>query len=615
MAITDFNRKKSLDITSITGTPSISYVIPIKITSGDDSTTGIGDIVIDWTNISTKADIAVYDESDVLLDYSFEEFDTTAEIAIIRVYKTWVRDGTTQLQIAYGNGLSDQSVVSSIVFSKETNLVAGWTFCETSGDLIDVSGNGFDGTVFGATRGQTGIVGCAYDFDGSSDYIQLPNTLNSSLSTGSISFYAWINPDNTSSAIVIGIIGSSGIDEYKLFRLRTSWDNWKLDDGGGPIGVNFSTQPPTDSWTQIVGVYDNSAGKMHVYVNGALDATSNGTVTNTQYNEDAWIGADPRGQDYFNGKIDDLRMYNEALSADAIKAKYDSSKLTQDFFTQKAAEDTGGGTVELFIDGNIVYGLNYTSETYTQLNKTADVKYGLDYTSETYTQLNKTADVKYDLDYTIDKYRELNKDAEVKYTPKYTSDKYTQLNINTDVKYDLEYTAPISSTSQLFMAADVKYNLDYVTDKYRELNKDAEIKYGYYLQATLESSSELILTADIQYGYDIDKTLTTESTIDVPVKYNYDMNTDVVREYGFDVDVKYNYDYESKKLYTITYLDGVIDYENQILAELRLTSPSLNFRTYTSKIDKDVNYDSEINKDFNSKSKIDKDKLYKSLIR
>ncbi len=172
--VTNYNRTKSLDVRSVSGTPIINKAIPIFLTDGDDSTTGTGTIVLDWTNISDKSDIAVYDENKNLLDYYFEEFDTTNKTAVIWVYRDWVRDGSTQAQIAYGNGPSDRSVTKETVFDKETNLVGGWLLNEDSGNALDVTSNNNDGTVHGATQGATGQVDGAYDFDGSDDYVNAP---------------------------------------------------------------------------------------------------------------------------------------------------------------------------------------------------------------------------------------------------------------------------------------------------------------------------------------------------------------------------------------------------------------------------------------------------------
>src|SRR6056297_3018965 len=158
MAITDFLRKKAIDVASVSGTPTISRTVCLKITSGDDSTTGTGEIVLDWTDIASEADIGVYDENDNLLDYYFESFDATAETAVIWVYRDWVQDGSTQLQVAYGDGPSDQSVSASVVFDKEIYLDRGYLFNEASGDALDVTSNNNDGTVIGVTRGATGII-------------------------------------------------------------------------------------------------------------------------------------------------------------------------------------------------------------------------------------------------------------------------------------------------------------------------------------------------------------------------------------------------------------------------------------------------------------------------
>jgi len=129
MAITDFNIYKPIEVTSATDTPTISRALCFKITGGDESTTGTGEIVLDWSNISSQADIGVYDENGNLLDYYFESFDATNETAVIWVYRDWVRDGTVQAKIAYGNGPSDQSLVGKDVTNPKDG---GWHFCSYS---------------------------------------------------------------------------------------------------------------------------------------------------------------------------------------------------------------------------------------------------------------------------------------------------------------------------------------------------------------------------------------------------------------------------------------------------------------------------------------------------
>jgi len=68
-----------------------------------DSKTGNGDIVIDFSNVSDAQDIAVYDQNGNLLDYEIEDLDTTNETGVLWAYNNWVRDDSTQAQIAYGN--------------------------------------------------------------------------------------------------------------------------------------------------------------------------------------------------------------------------------------------------------------------------------------------------------------------------------------------------------------------------------------------------------------------------------------------------------------------------------------------------------------------------------
>lgn len=357
MAIGDFNKEKKLDVASVSGTPTISHAVPIKITSGDDSTTGTGEVVLDWTNISSKSDLAVYDENDNLLDYHFESFDATAKTAVIHVYRDWVRDGSTQCKIAYGSGSSDQSVAASTVFDKEknnSNLVSGWLLNESSGDALDVTSNNNDGTVTGATQGATGIVDGAYDFDGIDDVVQVPHDSSLDImaaSPGKITISAWVKLDTVSGKqlIVFKRAGSyhwqaqywlRNDDGYIHYAYRNAADNnnhrYETD----------STQISANQWTHVAFTYiegDGSSANMYVdgsLVSGSWPSGDDGNDAAKVANYDVYIGEWSDGDRNLDGNIDDLRIYDRALSSAEIQAKYDASKSTPDFFSQQAGQAT-----------------------------------------------------------------------------------------------------------------------------------------------------------------------------------------------------------------------------------------------------------------------------------
>jgi hypothetical protein len=87
----------------------------------------------------------------------------------------------------------------------------------------------------------------------------------------------------------------------------------------------------TGTWYFVASVYDASAQTLHVYVNGVLDdGALTGTVPASLFNTPAGgrLGAKSGSTSFFNGLIDDARVYNRALSATDIAALYSAGAVT-----------------------------------------------------------------------------------------------------------------------------------------------------------------------------------------------------------------------------------------------------------------------------------------------
>ena len=85
-----------------------------------------------------------------------------------------------------------------------------------------------------------------------------------------------------------------------------------------------ATTLQANTWYFVTGVYDAATSTLHVYLNGQLDdGTLLGTVTTSQRNStaNAYIGRRPSStSNNFNGRIDDLRIYNRAMTPAQIQA-------------------------------------------------------------------------------------------------------------------------------------------------------------------------------------------------------------------------------------------------------------------------------------------------------
>ena len=197
-------------------------------------------------------------------------------------------------------------------------LVALWHFDEGAGvTAYDSSGNGNHGTIHGATW-VDGKFGKALSFDGVDDYVAVPHSSSLNIDGTGITLEAWVNPDELPPAGARWqVIGKA--DAYAL----------QVADGGkvrvwlGPLTTYVQTDAvelSAGSWHHIAGTYDGSS--VCIYVNGALKKMVAKTGNQATSLSDLIIGARIPGG-YFNGAIDEVRIWNMALPADAIAQSYE----------------------------------------------------------------------------------------------------------------------------------------------------------------------------------------------------------------------------------------------------------------------------------------------------
>ncbi|MCW3136373.1 MAG: carboxypeptidase regulatory-like domain-containing protein [Canidatus Methanoxibalbensis ujae] len=215
---------------------------------------------------------------------------------------------------------------------EEANLVAYYKLDEGSGTTAyDSSENGNDGTIYGGATWVDGKIGKALSFDGSNDYVDLPDNIITapSLRSNGSTLIAWVKvePSLTGRKGIVGTAACTsgwsvfGLDYYNgKARLET------YDSGADHYQrVESTTNINDGKWHHIAGTYDPSDKKMRIYVDGVLEGTSSeisraGWSTGSNYN---YIGKNPISGDYFfNGTIDEVKIYNRALSAEEILADY-----------------------------------------------------------------------------------------------------------------------------------------------------------------------------------------------------------------------------------------------------------------------------------------------------
>jgi flagellin-like protein len=256
------------------------------------------------------------------------------EVGVIQIYD--VVDFSRPREIEIPGGTTTESKVVTGESLRDPSLVGYWKFDEGTGTTAaDSSGNGNDGVIQGSTQWASGRYGSALSFPGLNTTGSKVNVSDNNLLDTDYSFTieAFINASSCwdsggKSPTIVGKWWTSPTDgDYILWipgcalKLTVAWHNasnqFESDDIQGGI-INRGV------WTHVAATFDN--GNATLYINGTKIANRIMKVNHTELdeypNDDVYIGALWTGYYAFNGTIDEVRIYNRALSADEIWNHY-----------------------------------------------------------------------------------------------------------------------------------------------------------------------------------------------------------------------------------------------------------------------------------------------------
>jgi hypothetical protein len=178
-------------------------------------------------------------------------------------------------------------------------------------------------TVTGCTSGRgQAVLGNALSFDGVNDFVDLPMPL-----LNSFTLEYWVK---TSQASPTGPNwwDGNGIVDAEVPALTTDFGtvllNNKLAFGVGQPDVTIfsTTNLNTGNWTHVAATWDGSSGAMKLYINGALEASGTSGTAARIAPPKIRIGSILNPQNYFNGSIDELRIWNVVRTQAQIEANY-----------------------------------------------------------------------------------------------------------------------------------------------------------------------------------------------------------------------------------------------------------------------------------------------------
>jgi hypothetical protein len=199
-------------------------------------------------------------------------------------------------------------------------LVAAYGFEEPSGATVtDRSGTGNNGTLTGATRITTGRFGNALSFNGSSNYVSVPDSTSLHLTTG-MTLEAWVYQAINTDYRTVVLKEATGNLAYALYGASTygtsavhrpsSWLG--SDDLGGVAAL------PADTWKHLATTYDGTTWRL--YVDGVEVSSKPYTKPIPTSTSPLKIGGNALWGEFFSGRIDEVRVYDHGLTAAEVQA-------------------------------------------------------------------------------------------------------------------------------------------------------------------------------------------------------------------------------------------------------------------------------------------------------
>jgi PKD repeat protein len=226
--------------------------------------------------------------------------------------------------------LVGKSCELNLFVTDTTGLIGWWPF---NGNANDESGNGNNGTVNGAnlTTDRNGVANQAYSFEpNSNSNINIPFSSTLNTIQNGITISAWIYMDGGTSAgappRILELRGAAGFVMLSTDNNNSSrafvlgWNSGNINLGFSPTNRSLTTL----NWHLISFTANGTIGEAKYYFDGVLQSTSyNNTITQCNYdNSPLILGAEPNLQGKWGGKLDDIGIWNRALTQQEITDLY-----------------------------------------------------------------------------------------------------------------------------------------------------------------------------------------------------------------------------------------------------------------------------------------------------
>jgi uncharacterized protein YjdB len=230
--------------------------------------------------------------------------------------------GTAVVKVTSSDGTTSNTyTIQFTVSSASTSAVGFWKLDETSGTVAsDSSGNHLNGTLINGPVWTAGKVGNSLDFDGVNDEVDLGTPAELQF-TGAMSLAAWVYVDSYSGeGRIISKENGSNSRSWTLYTNSAGKGVFQIATGASSsITVLTAGTLPVGQWVHLAGVFEPGAA-LRIYVDGTLSNSNLSSIPSTQYNnsQHVFIGRRPDFSNAFNGKIDEVYVFGNALTGTEI---------------------------------------------------------------------------------------------------------------------------------------------------------------------------------------------------------------------------------------------------------------------------------------------------------
>ncbi len=318
-------------------------------------------------SLTNKDDVRFYDYDGTPLHHEVETWNETGN-SYIWVKIPNLKNSTDDGAWMYFNCSNTASYQPSAAW--DNNYVAVWHLHGTNpNEVVDATSNNNDGEVLGS----------ALEFDGKEDYVAVNMFYSGSNAIPATTVCAWTKTGNSGYNIVASWDRSEywrlsiGDDTFGGYVGYVGWDTHTVADGVDDMKGN--TLVNDNDWHLVCGTYDSASGTKRIYVDGKLDAESEGAHTpgepiGSSKTRFGFIGVGSEADsfdgktgpnNFFNGTIDEVRIYSRALSPEEIRQCYQGD-CTNNGLVLYLPFSEGDGFTTQDISGQGNHGTLYSSE-------------------------------------------------------------------------------------------------------------------------------------------------------------------------------------------------------------------------------------------------------------